>query len=47
MNAVKFHNNPAQSINNNLGTTENKHIGHCTHTPESANVEIQWSQRRT
>jgi hypothetical protein len=22
------------------------HIGHCTHTSESANVEIQWSQRR-
>jgi len=21
-------------------------IGHCTHTAESANVEIQWSQRR-
>jgi len=28
------------------GTTENNHIGHCTHTAESANVEIQWSQRR-
>ena len=25
---------------------ENSHIGHCTHTSESANVEIQWSQRR-
>jgi len=22
------------------------HIGHCPHTSESANVEIQWSQRR-
>jgi hypothetical protein len=22
------------------------HIGHCTHTAESANVEIQWSQHR-
>jgi hypothetical protein len=22
---------------------ENSHIGHCTHTSESANVEIQWS----
>jgi hypothetical protein len=21
-------------------------IGHCTHTSESANVEIQWSQHR-
>ena len=28
------------------GTTENRHIGHCTHTSKSANVEIQWSQRR-
>jgi hypothetical protein len=28
------------------GTTENSHIAHCTHTAESANVEIQWSQRR-
>jgi hypothetical protein len=28
------------------GTTENSHIGHCTHTSESANVEIQWSQHR-
>jgi hypothetical protein len=28
------------------GTTENSHIGHCTHTAESANVEIQWSERR-
>ena len=27
-------------------TTENSHIGHCTHTAESATVEIQWSQRR-
>ena len=25
---------------------ENSHIGHCTHTAESVNVEIQWSQRR-
>jgi hypothetical protein len=25
------------------GTTENSDIGHCTHTAESANVEIQWS----
>jgi len=25
---------------------ENSHIGHCTHTSESANVEIQWSHRR-
>ena len=22
---------------------KNRHIGHCTHTSESANVEIQWS----
>ena len=28
------------------GTTENSHIGLCTHTAESDNVEIQWSQRR-
>jgi hypothetical protein len=28
---------------NHEGTTENSHIGHCTHTSESANVEIQWS----
>jgi hypothetical protein len=25
---------------------ENSHIGHCIHTSESANVELQWSQRR-
>ena len=25
---------------------KNSHIGHCTHTSKSANVEIQWSQRR-
>jgi len=25
---------------------KNSHIGPCTHTAESANVEIQWSQRR-
>jgi uncharacterized membrane protein len=24
-----------------LGTTENSHIGHCTHTPEVTNVKIQ------
>jgi septum formation inhibitor-activating ATPase MinD len=24
-------------------TSGNSHIGHCTHTAESANVEIQWS----
>jgi hypothetical protein len=29
--------------NNNNKTAENSHIGHCTHTPESANVEIQRS----
>jgi hypothetical protein len=23
------------------GTTENSHIGHCTHTSESANVKVQ------
>jgi hypothetical protein len=28
------------------GITENSHIGHCTHTAESANVEIQKSRRR-
>ena len=31
---------------NHQETTENSHIRHCTHTAESANVEIQWSQRR-
>jgi hypothetical protein len=25
---------------------KSSHIGHCTHNSESANVEIQWSQRR-
>jgi hypothetical protein len=25
---------------------KNSHIRHCTHTSKSANVEIQWSQRR-
>jgi hypothetical protein len=25
----------------NQGTTENGHIGHCTHTSESANVKVQ------
>jgi len=24
----------------------NNNNGHCTHTSESANVEIQWSQHR-
>jgi hypothetical protein len=28
------------------GTTENSHIGHCTHTAGSANVKEQKSQRR-
>jgi hypothetical protein len=28
------------------GTTENSHIGHCTHTAESASVKQQKSQRR-
>jgi hypothetical protein len=23
------------------GTTENSHIGHCTHTSESTNAEVQ------
>ena len=23
------------------GTTENSHIGHCTHTAESTNVKVQ------
>jgi len=27
-------------------TTENSHIGHCTHTSESANVKEQQDQRR-
>ena len=25
----------------NQGTTENSHIGHCTHTSESTNVKVQ------
>jgi hypothetical protein len=25
----------------NYGTTKNSHIAHCTHTTESANVEVQ------
>ena len=25
----------------NQGTTENSHIGHCTHSAESANVKVQ------
>jgi hypothetical protein len=28
------------------GNKENSHIGHYTHNSESANVKIQWSQRR-
>jgi hypothetical protein len=28
------------------GTTENSHIGHCTHTAESANIKTQKSRRR-
>jgi hypothetical protein len=39
-------NNNNNNDNNNNKTTENSHIGRCTHTAESANVEIQWSQRR-
>jgi len=26
----------------NQGTTENSHIGHCTHTLESSNVTVQY-----
>ena len=26
------------------GTTENSHIGHCTHTSESTNVKVQYNQ---
>jgi hypothetical protein len=26
--------------NREVGTTENCHIGHCTHTAESADVEV-------
>jgi hypothetical protein len=25
----------------NQGTTENGHVGHCTHTSESTNVKVQ------
>jgi len=32
--------------NNNNNNTENGHVGHCTHTSESTNAELQWSQRR-
>jgi hypothetical protein len=32
--------------NNNNNNTENSHIGHCTHTSESANVKTQMSQRK-
>jgi hypothetical protein len=32
--------------NNNNNNTENGHVGHCTHTSESANIDIHWSQRR-
>jgi hypothetical protein len=34
---------PAQPIGKarNQGTTENSHIGHCTHTAESADVNVQ------
>ena len=32
--------------NNNNNNNNNSHIGHCTHTSESANKEIHWSQRR-
>jgi len=32
--------------NHEIKEQKNSHIGHCTHTSESANVEIQWSQRR-
>ena len=28
------------------GTIENSHIGHCTHTADSANVKEQLNQRR-
>jgi hypothetical protein len=38
--------NDNNNNNNNKETTENSHIGHCTLTSESVNVEIQWSQRR-
>jgi hypothetical protein len=34
------------NIPGNHEVKENSHIGHCPHTSESANVEIQWSQRR-
>jgi hypothetical protein len=34
------------SMKSTEGTTENSHIGHCTHTSESANVKIQCGQRR-
>jgi hypothetical protein len=36
----------ASNVPGNHKVKENSHIGHCTHTSESANVEIQWSQRR-
>ena len=29
----------------NQGTTENSHIGHCTHTSASANVKVRKTER--
>ena len=34
-------NNNNNNNNNNKGTAKNSHIGHCTHTTESANVKVQ------
>jgi hypothetical protein len=32
------------NIPGNHGAAENSHIGHCTHTPESINVKVQYIQ---
>jgi hypothetical protein len=32
--------------NHEVKELQKRHIRHCTHTAESANVEIQWSQHR-
>jgi len=29
------------------GTAENRHVGHCTHTAKSTNIEVQYSRFNT
>jgi len=38
---VLHNNNNNNNNNNSQGTPENSHIGHCTHTSESAKVKVQ------